>query len=78
MEQIFDKIKELLAADYEINMAEITMQSKLRVDLGLDSLDLTEAILAIEDAFGIEFDEDEVDSFETIEDMCRYIEQATA
>ncbi len=75
MDEIFKRIQAVLIKDYNLSSETITQQSKLRVDLGLDSLDLTEAILAIEDEFDFEFDEDVVDELQTIEDMCRYISE---
>lgn len=77
MKDTLQKIKTLLAKDYDVDPTTVTLKSKLRSDLGLDSLDLTEAILAIEDAFNFEFDDDAVDSLETLEDMCAYIEEHT-
>lgn len=77
MNDILNRIKEVLAKDYEVDPATVSLQSKLKEDLGLDSLDLSEAILAIEDEFDFEFDDDAVDSLKTLEDMCQYIEKHT-
>lgn len=73
MEAIFSRIQTLLINNYDLPAEKITMASNLRDDLELDSLDLTEAILAMEDEFGFEFDEDRVDDLKTIEQICNYI-----
>lgn len=73
MEDIFSGIQTLLTKNYDLPAEKITMASNLRDDLELDSLDLTEAILAMEDEFGFEFDEDRVDDLKTIEQICAYI-----
>lgn len=73
MKNILKRVRELLADNYDLSPESVTLQSKLRVDLGLDSLDLTEAIMAIEEEFDFEFDDDKVDDFQTVEDMCQYI-----
>lgn len=73
MEDIFSGIQTLLTKNYDLPTEKITMASNLRDDLELDSLDLTEAILAMEDEFGFEFDEDRVDDLKTIEQICAYI-----
>lgn len=75
MEAIFSRIQTLLIKNYDLEAEKITMTSNLRDDLELDSLDLTEAILAMEDEFGFEFDEDRVDDLKTVEQICCYIEE---
>ena len=53
----------------DIELVSITSSMNLKSDLGMDSLDRLELIMAVEDEFDIEFDDETADSFETIGDI---------
>ena len=52
---------------------EVTLESNLK-DLGIDSLDLVEIVLAAEDEFGITFSDEELNSFKTVKDVCTVLD----
>ena len=56
----FDKVKEIIAEQLGIDGNTITKNSKVIADLGADSLDIVELIMALEDEFGVTVDEDKV------------------
>ena len=58
-----------------VDMSEVTGQTRLMEDLGFDSLALMMLAMEIEDAFGFRFDA--LVRFETVEDVCKYIEART-
>lgn len=59
----------------EVDMSQVTLQTKLVEDLGFDSLALMMLSMEIEDAFGFRFTE--FVQFETVGDVCRYLENRT-
>ncbi len=59
----------------EVDMSQVSLQTKLVEDLGFDSLALMMLSMEIEDAFGFRFTE--FVQFETVGDVCRYLENRT-
>lgn len=71
---VFEQLKELIAQSVpEIDIATVTPESALKNDLGLDSLATMMIAMLIEDEFNFSFD-GEI-NFETIGDLCEYIEK---
>lgn len=70
----FEKIKEIISQQLNIDESLITADTVLRDDLGVDSLELYEVLTAIEDEFDIEIDEDDVENIITVGDAVDYIE----
>ncbi len=66
METIYQKVKEVLSRT-GVPVTTITAQAHLQQDLGLDSLDVTELSIYLEDAFHLEISEEEVHQFATVE-----------
>ncbi len=70
----FEKLKEIISQQLNIDESLITADTVLRDDLGVDSLELYEVLTAIEDEFDIEIDEDDVENIITVGDAVDYIE----
>ncbi|OPJ61777.1 acyl carrier protein [Clostridium oryzae] len=70
---IFDKVKEILADKLSLEEDEISMESSFIDDLGADSLDIVELIMALEDEFDIEIPDEEVEKISTVGDIVEYI-----
>ena len=70
----FDKLKEILVDVLGIKVEDIKAESKFMEDLGADSLDLVELIMALEDKFGIEISDEEAEKIITVKDALDYIE----
>ena len=71
---IFEKMCVILAEQFSISESSITMDTTFVDDLGVDSLDVVELTMALEEAFDIpEFDDDMVESFVTVGDVFRFI-----
>ena len=62
-----------IAKQLGIDEAKITLQSKLNEDLGADSLDSVQVIMALEEEFGIEILDEDAEKIKTIEDIVRYL-----
>ena len=73
----FEKIRDCLAEQLDIEPDEITMDSNILDDFGADSLDLVDLVMALEDEFEVEVPDDAIESFHTVGDVVRYIEDHT-
>jgi acyl carrier protein len=70
-----DKVKEMIANQLNIGVEKVKPNSRLVEDLGADSLDNIEMLVALEDEFGISVPDDKVDDLKTVEDIANYIDQ---
>ena len=70
---VFEKIRALLSEKLDIEEAEITMESKLAEDLGADSLDVVDLIMAIEDEFEVEVLDEDIEKVVTVGDIVNYV-----
>lgn len=69
-----DKLKVLLIEQLGVQQEKIVPESKLDEDLGADSLDCVEIVMAIEEEWGISIDTDDSDKFKTVQDLLDYLE----
>ena len=60
---VYEKIKKMISEQFDIDEDDITMETSFRDDLNADSLDLVELIMALEDEFELEVDDDEVEEY---------------
>lgn len=70
---LLEKIMEIIASQFNVDEDDINMETSFKDDLNADSLDLVELIMALEDEFGLEVEDEEVDSIKTIGDAVDYI-----
>ena len=74
MEEIFKTMQDLIAEQFAIDADEISMESSFVDDLGADSVDLVELVMAMEEEFDIgEIDEEDLASLKTVGDCVRYL-----
>ncbi len=71
---VLEKIKEIVAEQLDVDPEEVVPEASFVDDLGADSLDLTELIMAMEDEFGMEIDDEEAQKLRTVQDVIDYIE----
>lgn len=74
---IFEKIKDIMEEELGKDRNEVTLESDIIKDLGLDSLDIVTLIMAVEDEYGFTADDDEIVNLKTVGDVVEYIENAT-
>lgn len=72
-EEIFNKIKTLIADNFNVDQNKITENTNFTNDLDADSIDLVEFILQLEDEFGSEIPDDEAEKIKTVGDAVLYI-----
>lgn len=73
MDDLFEKMKKLIADRLEIDESKITMDSSFRQDLGADSLDTYELVYAIEEELGITIPDEKANEFNTVRDALDFI-----
>lgn len=72
--KMFEKVKELLIEELQIDEADITLDAKLSTDLGVNSIELADLIMLCEDKFDIEIKDEDIHNFVTIGDVVNYLE----
>ncbi|HAN09176.1 MAG TPA: acyl carrier protein [Clostridiales bacterium] len=73
---IFDKIREIIIDQLGVNADEITLEASFD-DLGADSLDVFQIVMAIEEEFDMEVAENDAEKIKTVGDAVKYIESKT-
>ncbi len=70
---VFEKVKEIVVEQLGVEEDEVTMESSFIDDLGADSLDIVELIMALEEEFDIEVPDEEAEKITTVGDVVEYI-----
>lgn len=71
---VLDKVKAILAEQFDVEEDKITEDTDLQDDLGADSLDVVDLLMSIEDEFEIEVPDDEIENIKTVSALVSYIE----
>lgn len=74
----FEKVKEIIVETINCDEDQVTLEAKLSDDLGADSLDAVELNMALEEAFSISIDDEELAKFVTVGDIVKHIDAAIA
>ncbi len=73
---MFDKVKDLLVNELDVDADSITLDAQLVEDLGINSLVLAALVLLCEDNFGVSIDDNDIHKFVTVKDVVTYLEAA--
>ena len=73
-----DRIKAIIAEQLGVKPEEVTDQAKFIEDLGADSLDTVELVMALEEEFGIEIPDEDAEKMVSVGDAIKYIEEKAA
>lgn len=74
-EQVFEKVKGIVVDQLGVDEEEVTLEASFLSDLGADSLDLVELIMALEEEFDIEIPDEEAEKIQTVNDAVEYIKE---
>lgn len=71
---VFDKIKDIIVEQLDVEEDAVTMEASITEDLGADSLDVVDLVMSIEESFDLEIPDEEVENIKTVGDIVKYIE----
>lgn len=71
---VLEKVKAILAEQFDVEEDTIAMETSVAEDLGADSLDVVDLLMSIEDEFEIEIPDTEIENMKTVGDLVKYIE----
>ena len=71
---VFDKVKEILVDQLDVNDDSITLESVITDDLGADSLDVVDLVMSLEEEFDVEIPDEDIESIKTVGDIVKFIE----
>ena len=72
---LFERIREIICDQLDLEEDKVTMDSDIMEDFEADSLDVVDLVMSIEDEFGLEVPDDQIENFRTVGDVVRYIEE---
>jgi len=71
--EIFDKVRDILVEQLGVKPEDVTLEASFQDDLGADSLDVVELIMALEEEFDIKISDDDAEKISTVGDAVEYI-----
>lgn len=71
----FDKVRDIVVEQLGVEADEVSLESTFIDDLGADSLDIVELIMAFEEEFSIEIPDEAAEKIKTVQDVVNYIDQ---
>jgi len=75
MSETFNRVKEIIVEQLDVEESTITMEASFRDDLEADSLDVVELVMELEDEFDIEIADEEAENINTVGDAVQFIEE---
>lgn len=72
---VFEKVKEIIVDQLGVEEEEVTPEAHFIEDLGADSLDIVELVMALEEEFGLEIADEEAEKMSTVNDAVEYIRE---
>lgn len=74
-EEIFQDLKEIIIEQLGVEEEKVTLEASFTDDLGADSLDVVELVMALEEKFNVEISDEKADKISTVEDLVKYIKE---
>lgn len=71
---IFEKVKSVIVEQLGVDEAEVTMEANFSDDLGVDSLEIFEIVMSLEEAFEIEIPNEDIENIKDVKGIVKYIE----
>ncbi len=74
---VFEKVREILVDQLDVEEDAVTMEASITGDLGADSLDIVDLVMSLEEEFDTEIPDEEIENIKTVGDIVKYIENNT-
>ena len=71
---VFEKVKSIIIEQLDVEEDKVTMDAVIQDDLGADSLDIVDLVMAFEEEFDVEIPDEQVENIKTVGDIVKYIE----
>ncbi|MBQ8780317.1 MAG: acyl carrier protein [Oscillospiraceae bacterium] len=71
---VFDKVKEIIVDQLDVEEEKVVAGANIQDDLGADSLDVVDLVMSLEEEFDVEIPDDAVEGIKTVGDIVKYIE----
>ena len=78
IEMVFDKLKEIIMDQLDVEEDEVTMDANIQEDLDADSLDMVDLVMSVEEEFDLKIEDEDVEKIKTVGDIVSFIEAHTA
>ena len=75
---IFEQIKKILCDQLDLDEEQVTEDSEVIDDLGADSLDIVDLVMTLEEEFGTEIPDEDIENLRTVGDIVKYVEDRAA
>lgn len=72
---VFEKVREIICDQLELEEDVVTMEAVLLEDLGADSIDLADLVMTFEDEFDMEISDEALENIKTVSDIVKFIEE---
>ena len=72
---IFDKVREIICEQFDVDEESVTLDTDIREDLDADSLDMVDLVMSFEDEFKIEVPDSAIETVKTVGDIVKFIEE---
>ncbi len=72
---VFEKVREIICDQLELEEDVVTMEAILLEDLGADSIDLADLVMTFEDEFDMEISDEALENIKTVSDIVKFIEE---
>lgn len=72
--EVENKVKEIIAEQLGVPASDVTPEASFIEDLGADSLDIVELVMALEEEYGVEISDEDAEKIRTVKDVVTYIE----
>lgn len=72
---VFEKLREIICDQLQVNEEEVTMESNIRDDFDADSLDFVDIVMSIEDEFNVEVPDEAIEDIKSVGDLVKFIEE---
>ena len=72
---MFDSVKKILVEELGVDPDTVKPETKIKDELGTDSLDVMQLLMTIEDEYGVTIPDEELTNFETVQDVCDFLEK---